>query len=104
MGLLGVTLECPNGPALLILSSELSGGVMNGTTAIGFKDGQKTSLSAFPISLVLFFERFGELGFFCFQLVRAVFLPPYEGKEFARQLDELGSKSLPLVALAGAAT
>jgi ABC-type transporter Mla maintaining outer membrane lipid asymmetry permease subunit MlaE len=30
--------------------------------------------------------------------------PPYEAREFAHQLDELGSKSLPLVALAGAAT
>ena len=31
-------------------------------------------------------------------------MPPYEAREFAHQLDELGSKSLPLVALAGAAT
>lgn len=65
---------------------------------------RKTGLSAIPDSLIRSFEWFGELGSFCFQLARAVFFPPYEGKEFARQLDELGSKSLPLVALAGAAT
>jgi len=57
--------------------------------------------NAFPIR---FLEWFGDLGLFGFQLVRAIFLPPYEVREFARQLDELGSKSLPLVALAGAAT
>lgn len=53
--------------------------------------------------LIHFFEWFGELGFFCSRLFRAMFLPPYEVQEFFRQLDELGSKSLPLVALAGAA-
>src|SRR5579862_7255760 len=54
--------------------------------------------------VVSFFEWFGELGIFCFQVLRTMFLPPYEFKEFAHQLDELGAKSLPLVALAGAAT
>lgn len=51
-----------------------------------------------------FFEWFGEFGLFCGRLAREVFSPPYEGREFVRQLDEIGSKSLPLVALAGAAT
>src|SRR5271170_237495 len=60
-----------------------------------------TDSTVFPVR---FFEWFGEFGYFCSQLVRAVFLPPYEVREFARQLDELGSKSLPLVVLAGAAT
>jgi phospholipid/cholesterol/gamma-HCH transport system permease protein len=50
-----------------------------------------------------FFEWFGELGFFCGRLVRAVLAPPYEGRELIRQLDEVGSKSCLLVALAGAA-
>jgi phospholipid/cholesterol/gamma-HCH transport system permease protein len=50
-----------------------------------------------------FFEWFGELGQFCMQIAKA-FLPPYEGRELVRQLDAIGSKSLPLVALAGAAT
>ena len=63
------------------------------------KDGQL----AFPAFLIRFVESCGELVLFCFQLIRAI-LPPYEGREFAHQLDELGAKSLPLVALAGAAT
>ena len=36
-------------------------------------------------------------------LFRSALTPPYEGKELLRQMDEIGSKSLPLVALAGAA-
>jgi phospholipid/cholesterol/gamma-HCH transport system permease protein len=56
-----------------------------------------------PALLVGFFEWFGELGQFYVQVIRAILLPPYEGRELARQLDELGSKSLPLVMLAGAA-
>ena len=54
--------------------------------------------------LVTFFEWFGDLGIFCGRLARSAYRPPYEGREFIRQLDELGSKSMPLVALAGAAT
>ena len=49
-------------------------------------------------------EWFGEMGMFCAHLFRAVLRPPYEFGELARQCDEIGSKSLPLVALAGAAT
>jgi len=50
-----------------------------------------------------FFEWFGELGIFCWRVLRAAATPPYEGRELIRQLDEVGSKSLPLVAMAGAA-
>jgi phospholipid/cholesterol/gamma-HCH transport system permease protein len=50
-----------------------------------------------------FMEWFGKLAIFFWQVMRAVVTPPYEFKEFYRQLDEVGSKSLPLVALAGAA-
>ena len=50
-----------------------------------------------------FFEWFGELGIFCGRLVRAALTPPYEGRELIRQIDEVGSKSLLLVSLAGAA-
>src|SRR5580693_5850578 len=53
---------------------------------------------------VSIFEWFGELGMFCARLGRAAAIPPYEFREFLRQCDEIGSKSLPLVALAGAAT
>src|SRR2546423_8967894 len=50
------------------------------------------------------FEWFGELGLFCARLIRAAVTPPYEFGELLRQCDAIGSKSLPLVALAGAAT
>src|SRR5271167_3374683 len=50
-----------------------------------------------------FLEWFGELGIFIWQVMRAALKPPFEGRELFRQLDEIGSKSLPLVALAGAA-
>jgi phospholipid/cholesterol/gamma-HCH transport system permease protein len=53
---------------------------------------------------VSFFEWFGELGFFCGRLLKSAFVPPFEGRELLSQLDEIGSRSLPLVALAGAAT
>jgi phospholipid/cholesterol/gamma-HCH transport system permease protein len=53
---------------------------------------------------VAFFEWFGQFGQFCGRVARAVIRPPWELREFVRQLDAVGSKSFPLVALAGAAT
>jgi phospholipid/cholesterol/gamma-HCH transport system permease protein len=50
-----------------------------------------------------FLAWFGDLGIFVWQVVRAAVTPPFECREVFRQLDEIGSKSLPLVALAGAA-
>jgi len=50
-----------------------------------------------------FLEWFGDLGIFFWRVVRAGVTPPFEFRELFRQLDEIGSKSLPLVALAGAA-
>ncbi len=50
-----------------------------------------------------FFEWFGSLGVFAWQVLKAALTPPYEWRELIRQLDEIGSKSLPLVALAGSA-
>jgi phospholipid/cholesterol/gamma-HCH transport system permease protein len=44
------------------------------------------------------------LGIFCARLIVPFFVPAYEVREFTRQFDELGAKSLPLAALAGAAT
>jgi len=38
------------------------------------------------------------LGIFSWQVLRAAVTPPYEWRELIRQLDEVGSKSLPLVA------
>ena len=51
-----------------------------------------------------FLEWFGDLGIFFWRVLRAGVTPPFEFGELFRQLDEIGSKSLPLVALAGAAT
>jgi phospholipid/cholesterol/gamma-HCH transport system permease protein len=51
-----------------------------------------------------FFEWFGDLGFFCGRVARAAVSAPFEGSELIRQMDAIGAKSLPLVALAGAAT
>ena len=51
-----------------------------------------------------FFEWFGDLGIFFWRVLRAAVRPPFEFRELFLQLDEIGSKSLPLVALAGAAT
>ena len=50
-----------------------------------------------------FFEWFGSLGIFAWRVMKAAVTPPYEWRELVRQLDEVGSKSFPLVALAGAA-
>src|SRR5580658_6317399 len=50
-----------------------------------------------------FLEWFGDLGIFSWRVVRSAVRRPWEGRELVRQLDEVGSKSLPLIALAGAA-
>jgi phospholipid/cholesterol/gamma-HCH transport system permease protein len=51
-----------------------------------------------------FFGWFGEFGVFCGRVARVAFTLPFEGRELIRQMDAIGSKSLPLAALAGAAT
>ena len=48
-------------------------------------------------------EWFGDLGDFSWNVIRATVTKPFEFREIVRQFDEIGSKSLPLVALAGAA-
>jgi len=50
-----------------------------------------------------FFDWFGNLGIFSWKVLQAAVTPPFEWRELVRQLDDVGSKSLPLVALAGAA-
>ncbi len=61
-------------------------------------------LRAIEDRIVAFFEWFGELGIFCSRVFRAAFSPPFEFREILRQMDNIGAKSLPLVALAGGAT
>ena len=48
-------------------------------------------------------EWFGDLGGFSWKVICAAFARPFEFREICRQFDEMGSKSFPLVALAGAA-
>jgi phospholipid/cholesterol/gamma-HCH transport system permease protein len=63
-----------------------------------------TEVKSSPGPITSFFEWFGELGIFFWRVARAAVTPPFEFRELFLQLDEIGSKSLPLVALAGAAT
>ncbi len=53
---------------------------------------------------VSLFEWFGEIGLFTRRLIGLALSPPYEFRELIRQMDAIGAKSAPLVALAGAAT
>jgi len=73
-------------------------------TGVPLNGGLRGQLTATGNVVASFFEWFGELGVFCWRLVRATLTPPYEGRELIRQLDEVGSKSFLLVALAGSAT
>src|SRR5262245_54889753 len=57
----------------------------------------------FGRAILSLFEWFGELAIFTGRTIRAAFTPPYEWRELLRQMDEIGSKSIPLVALAGMA-
>ena len=83
-------------PAIFVLAAAISGSLAASRARMRLN---------FPKNLfTLVFEWFGELGFFCARLFRAALVPPYEFGELLRQCDEIGSKSLPLVALAGAAT
>jgi len=64
---------------------------------------EPSTLSSAKALINGFFEWFGELGLFSWQVMQAAVTPPSEFRELIRQVDEIGSKSLPLVALAGAA-
>jgi len=68
----------------------------------GSRNGEPTASTATVLVSVV--EWFGELGSFTIRIFRAAILPPYEFRELIRQCDAVGSKSLPLVCLAGAAT
>jgi len=74
-------------------------GASGGTLATSFGSAVTSLWSPFNGLL----EWFGELGIFAWQVMRSSVRRPFEGRELLRQLDEIGSKSLPLVALAGAA-
>ncbi|MFL6277611.1 MAG: MlaE family ABC transporter permease [Blastocatellia bacterium] len=66
-------------------------------------ESPKTGHQTLKGPLISTLEWFGGIGQFAARLVKAALTPPYEGRELLRQMDEVGAKSLPLVALAGAA-
>lgn len=53
--------------------------------------------------IVDFFEWIGGLGKFSLRVIRSAVTPPFEFSELWRQMDEVGSRSTPLIMLAGAA-
>ena len=79
--------------------------------AIEFKSSLQTCQGTWLTSVLIsigrpvngFFEWFGSLGIFSWNVLWAAATPPYEFRELIRQLDQVGARSLPLVALAGAA-
>jgi phospholipid/cholesterol/gamma-HCH transport system permease protein len=74
-------------------------------TALEFTDPLESAETGNSTNLITaMFAWFGEMGIFSWNLLRALVTPPYEFGELFRQCDEIGSKSLPLVALSGAAT
>lgn len=75
--------------------------LISGTLADGHARGPDL---AFKSLFIKGLEWFGELGLFGARVFRAALAPPYELGELLRQCDVIGAKSLPLVALAGAAT
>ncbi len=81
-------------PVMLVLASTLSAGSL----------APRENLRAAGALFSSFFEWFGEFGIFCGRVARAIFSRPFEGRELLRQMDNIGSKSLVLVMIAGAAT
>jgi phospholipid/cholesterol/gamma-HCH transport system permease protein len=86
------------GLSLIILAAAFAGG--RSLPAGQMEDSFRTAVTHFT----KFFEWFGEFGAFCGRVARVAFTPPFEWRELIRQMDAIGSKSLPLAALAGAAT
>jgi phospholipid/cholesterol/gamma-HCH transport system permease protein len=62
------------------------------------------TLTAITEPAIEFLAWFGDFGKFCWRVAGTLFKWPFETREFLRQLDYIGSKSLPLVILAGGAT
>ena len=62
---------------------------------------ESTAISTGTINRSL--EWFGDLGSFSWKVIRSAITRPFELREIIRQFDEIGSKSVPLVVLAGAA-
>lgn len=86
---------------VLALLGTISSGISAGIRPKS--DSPKTTRRSLKQPLLGTLEWFGGIAQFCARLTKAAITPPYEGRELLRQMDEVGAKSLPLVALAGAA-
>jgi phospholipid/cholesterol/gamma-HCH transport system permease protein len=84
-------------PLILLIAAV----AISGTAGYQPIDSQYSGLRRWFVSGV---EWFGELAIFVARTVKSAVQPPYEFRELMRQCDAIGAKSLPLVALAGAAT
>src|SRR5271157_4755049 len=73
-------------------------------TTVAPRPAMEDLARSFGQPLQVMVEWVGDLGLFCWRVTKALFSRPFEGAEFLRQLDAIGAKSLPLIALAGAAT
>jgi phospholipid/cholesterol/gamma-HCH transport system permease protein len=89
-------------PAIIskLLISQLLG--FGSTSAFNIQAGREVRAMITTL-VVRSIEWVGDLGLFYARLVKAALSPPYEFQALVRQCDEIGSKSFPLVALAGAA-
>jgi phospholipid/cholesterol/gamma-HCH transport system permease protein len=54
-------------------------------------------------AIIALFSAIGDVALFALRALREAFRPPYEFREIARQVFEIGWKSAPLIAAAGAA-
>jgi len=86
------------GLSIIILAAAFAAGSNSPAGQIG------DSLRVVRDGIARFFAWFGQFGLFCGRVARVAFSRPFEGRELIRQMDAIGSKSLPLAALAGAAT
>jgi phospholipid/cholesterol/gamma-HCH transport system permease protein len=82
----------------------MNGGVMQPSTLRTEFSPVRDDLQALKSLVVSLFEWFGELAIFSGRVARALFTSPFEGRELLRQMDAIGSRSVTVAALAGAAT
>src|SRR5262249_17557575 len=94
----GEIVSRPGGTA--VLSSILS--PISGATRIAASHASAAPKKTWGLMLRCL-EWFGEIGRFSANVISGALTPPYEGRELLRQMDEIGARSLLLVALAGAA-
>jgi hypothetical protein len=92
-------------PAFVFVGNAIaSSALMTASTLTRPVSSTKADHQSLGQTVVSTFEWFGESGRFSAAFFRALLTPPFEFREFLRQCDETGAKTLPVVALAGVAT